>query len=72
MDNDEIQNIGVKKETLKEANKVHYECRPNDWQMFEILVAFCKDCPDDFENWKKEKFEDIQKKWEKKSRKSKR
>ncbi len=66
---DDIQNIGVKKETLKEAEKIHYECLPKQWQMFEILVAFCKNHPDEFTKWKKNKLEKIKSKWEKKLKK---
>jgi len=65
MGNDEVQNIGVKKETLKFANEeIHYGCRPNDWQMFEILVSFCKDCPDVFNDWKNTKLEKLKEKWQ--------
>ena len=69
MDNGKkIQTIGVKKETIDLANKIHYDCRPKDWQLFEILVSFCKDCPKEFENWKKEKIKKIQESWKKKKK----
>ena len=70
MDDSEIQSIGVKKETLGEArDEIHYNCRPHDWQMFEMLVSFCKDHPNEFIDWKKEKLEKIKKKWKKKLKK---
>ncbi len=64
MDDGKIQPIGVKKKTLKEAKKIHYECIPTEWQMFEILVSFCKDCPDKFTEWKKNKLEKLEEKWQ--------
>ncbi len=69
MDNDKVQTIGVKKGTLKVANAIHYGCRPSDWQMFQILVSFCKDCPDEFDKWKEDKLKKIEVEWKKKSKK---
>ena len=71
MNNDKIQPIGVKKGALEIANRIHYGCRPSDWQMFEILVSFCKDCPDEFTKWKDEKLEIIEGRWKKKIKKLK-
>lgn len=71
MDDDEIQTIGVRKNILKEAEGIHYECFLKHWQMLEVLVSFCKDHPNEFNTWKKNKFEKIKKKWEKKTKKLK-
>lgn len=69
MDDDKTQPIGVKKEMLKEAESIHYECKVSHWQMFEILVSFCKDCPNEFSKWKKNKLGRLKKQWEKKQKK---
>ena len=70
MDNGKIQTIGVKEKILKEAREeIHYNCRPYDWQMFEILFSFCKAHPNEFTKWKKNKLEEMKKKWEKKLKK---
>ena len=67
MGDDEIQNIRVKKNMLKEArDDIYYNCKPTDWQMFELLVSFCKDHPDVFTTWKVNKLEKIKQKWKKK------
>jgi len=70
MGNGKIQNIGVKRETLDDADKIYYECRPSEWQMFDILVSFCKDCPNEFTAWKKNKLEKLKEKWKKQQKKS--
>ncbi len=61
MDDGKIQTLGVKEKTLDEAKGIHYECVPSQWQMFEILVSFCKDCPKEFTKWKKDKLKDFKK-----------
>ena len=72
MDDGEIQNIGVSKKILKEAEeKIHYGCLPSQGQMFEILVCFCKDYPNEFTEWKKNKLEQLKKQWQKKKPKKK-
>ena len=68
MDEGEIQNIGVRKKMLKEAESIHYECKTHSWQMFEILVSFCKDHPNEFIKWKKNKLEKMEIEWEKKQK----
>lgn len=69
MGDGKIQNIGVKEDILEKARgEIHYDCRPYDWQMFEILFSFCKDHPGEFTKWKKNKLEQIKKKWEKRKK----
>lgn len=58
----------MRKEALEEAKKIHYECLPNQWQMFEILVSFCKDCPNEFTKWKKDKLKKLEEKWKKRQK----
>lgn len=65
MGNGKIQNIGVREGTLKIArDEIHYNCQPHEWQMFEILVSFCKDCPDIFNKWKQDKLGKLKEKWQ--------